>query len=188
MDFVTEHLNNISFKQLNYFSILKDNILNNEILIFLFLILFLILIALGFSNKIIVFNDGLDFYQTLGIVVIPLLSYIYVQIIIQNNGENVIEESNNKANIIYFVSFCISVIFILFTIYTSVTHNGIILGLLVSFLKIIISSLLLVLIFGLINQNKKKRPLYQTVFLFGVLGWITSKLINGEKVRNKKLI
>ena len=79
MDFVTEHLNNISFKQLNYFSILKDNILNNEILIFLFLILFLILIALGFSNKIIVFNDGLDFYQTLGIVVIPLLSYIYVK-------------------------------------------------------------------------------------------------------------
>jgi hypothetical protein len=185
MDFVTENLNKIDFKQLNYFSFLKDNILNNEILIFSLLIIFLILIALGLSNKIIIFNDGLDFYQTLGIVIIPLLSYIYVQLIIQNNSENFIAESNNKANIIYFVSFCISMIFILITIYTSVSHNGIILGLLVSFLKIIISSLLLVLIFSLINQNKKKRPLYQTVFLLGVLGWITSKLINGEKVRKK---
>ena len=59
-------------------------------------------------------------------------------------------------------------------------------------MKVLLCSILLILILGLLfggddKENKRKRPLYQTVFLLGVLGWITSKLINGEKVRKKKV-
>ena len=62
---------------------------------------------------------------------------------------------------------------------------------LVSFLKVLLCSILLILILGLIfgnnKENKTKRPLYQTVFLLGILGWVTSKLINGNAVRKRNL-
>ena len=92
---------------------------------------------------------------------------------------------------IYFLSLIVSLCLIITTIYTSIYHNGIIFGLLISVLKVLLCSILLILILGLIfgdnKENKRKRPLYQTVFLLGVLGWVTSKLINGNAVRKRKL-
>ena len=85
-----------------------------------------------------------------------------------------------------------SICLIISTIFTSIYHNGIIFGLLVSFLKVLLCSILLILIIGLIvgdnKENKRKRPLYQTVFLLGIIGWVTSKLINGNAVRKRNLI
>ena len=192
MDFISGILNDFDFKKLNYVELLNEHVLNNDVLLFLILITFLILLALGFSNRVVIFNDGLDLSQTLGIIIIPILAYFYVEITMPEGADNYLKNLHYQENSnIYFLSLIVSLCLIITTIYTSIYHNGIIFGLLISVLKVLLCSILLILILGLIfgdnKENKRKRPLYQTVFLLGVLGWVTSKLINGNAVRKRKL-
>ena len=192
MDFISDFFNNLDFKKFNYVELLNEHVLNNDVLLFLILITFLILLALGFSNRVIIFNDGLDLFQTLGIIIIPIIAYIYVEMTMPEGADNYLQSLHYQENsTIYFLSLIVSLCLIISTIFTSIYHNGIIFGLLISFLKVLLCSILLILILGLIfgdnKENKRKRPLYQTVFLLGILGWVTSKLINGNAVRKRNL-
>jgi len=192
MDYIINIFNNLDFKKLNYVELLNEHVFNNNLLLFIVLITFLILLALGFSNRVIIFNDGLDLFQTLGIIIIPIIAYIYVEITMPEGADSYLQNLHYQENsTIYFVSLIMSLCLIISTISTSIYHNGIIFGLLISFLKLLLCSILLILILGLIfgdkKENKRKRPLYQTVFLLGVLGWVTSKLINGNAVRKRSL-
>ena len=192
MDYISDIFNDLDFKKFNYVELLNEHVLNNDVLLFLILITFLILLALGFSNRVIIFNDGLDLSQTLGIIIIPIITYFYVEITIPEGADNYLRSLHYEENSrIYILSLIASLCLIISTIYTSIYHNGIIFGLLISVLKVLLCSILLILILGLIfgdnKENKRKRPLYQTVFLLGVLGWVTSKLINGNAVRKRNL-
>ena len=192
MDSINNIFNDLDFKKLNYVELLNEHVLNNDIFLFIALITFLILLALGFSNRVIIFNDGLDLSQTLGIIIIPIIAYFYVELTIPEGADNYLKSLHYKENSnIYFLSLIVSLCLIISTVFSSIYHNGIIFGILISFLKVLLCAILLILILGLIfgdnKENKRKRPLYQTVFLLGVLGWVTSKLINGEKVRKKLL-
>ena len=73
-------LNNIDFLILNF--------LENQTLQFIVLISFLILLGLGFSNTVIIFNDGLDFFQTLGIIIVPVVGYLFVMWTIPSNANS----------------------------------------------------------------------------------------------------
>ena len=192
MDSINNIFNDFDFKKLNYVELLNEHVLNNDIFLFMVLITFLILLALGFSNRVIIFNDGLDLSQTLGIIIIPIIAYFYVELTIPEGADNYLKSLHYKENsIIYFLSLIVSLCLIISTVFSSIYHNGIIFGILISFLKVLLCAILLILILGLIfgdnKENKRKRPLYQTVFLLGILGWITSKLVNGKVVRKRKL-
>ena len=192
MDSINNIFNDFDFKKLNYVELLNEHVLNNDIFLFIVLITFLILLALGFSNRVIIFNDGLDLSQTLGIIIIPIIAYFYVELTIPEGADNYLKSLHYKENsIIYFLSLIVSLCLIISTVFSSIYHNGIIFGILISFLKVLLCAILLILILGLIfgdnKENKRKRPLYQTVFLLGILGWITSKLVNGKVVRKRKL-
>ncbi len=192
MDYIIDIFNDLDFKKFNYIELLNEHILDNNLLLFILLIKFLILLALGFSNRVIIFNDGLDFSQTLGIIIIPIIAFFYVEITMPESADNYLQNLHYQKNSnLYFFSLVMSICLIISTVLTSIYHNGIIFGLLVSFFKVLLCSILLILIIGLIvgdnKENKRKRPLYQTVFLLGILGWITSKLINGNAVRKRNL-
>ena len=88
MDFISDFFNNLDFKKFNYVELLNEHVLNNDVLLFLILITFLILLALGFSNRVVIFNDGLDLSQTLGIIIIPILAYFYVEITMPEGADN----------------------------------------------------------------------------------------------------
>ena len=61
-------------------------------------ITFLILLALGFSNRVIIFNDGLDLSQTLGIIIIPILAYFYVEITIPDGADDYLKNLHYQEN------------------------------------------------------------------------------------------
>ncbi len=167
------------------------NFTDNHIFQFVLLSSFLILLGLGFSNRLIIFNDGLDFFQTTGIIIIPIVGYFFVMFTIQDNvsvyDRNIHFEENYH---IYIISLIIGLFFIFSTIATSIFNNGFFFGITISIFKLIICCLLLISIIGLLakddKQKKRRRPFYQTIFFIFIFGWLTSKLINGEKVRKKR--
>ena len=59
MDYISDIFNDLDFKKFNYVELLNEHVLNNDVLLFLILITFLILLALGFSNRVVIFNEGL---------------------------------------------------------------------------------------------------------------------------------
>ena len=125
MDYISDIFNDLDFKKFNYVELLNEHVLNNDVLLFLILITFLILLALGFSNRVIIFNDGLDLSQTLGIIIIPILAYFYVEITIPEGADDYLKNLHYQENSnVYFLSLIVSLCLIISTIYTSIYHNA----------------------------------------------------------------
>lgn len=162
--------------------------ISDDQLFFLFGVSLFALLACGFSNKVVVYFDKLDLFSSAGIIVIPTLCYMFVVGSLPEGAadfEKTIHYENYR--FVITVTGIASAFLCLTTLVSSIKHNGFMLGPPIWLLKILVASAFLVLVFLLIfggdEENKKRRrPFYQTLFIIGAIGWLMSKLINGEAV------
>ena len=101
------------------------NFLDNYTFQFVVLISFLILLGLGFSNRLIIFNDGLDFFQTIGIIIAPIVGYFFVMFTLPSDVSDYDRNIHFEENYhIYLISLIVGIFFIFSTIGTSIFYNG----------------------------------------------------------------
>lgn len=150
------------------------------------------LLALGLTNRVIVYNDGSDLALNFGIVLIPAVTLLYIDIgAPPEEAGRLARETYYSKNWIQVASLgalICSALCIIGTTWISIRENGILLGAAVTALKIsttFIASLLIVM--WLLSQDKKrKRSLWTNVLFFGIIGWFLSLLVNGDRVRAKR--
>jgi len=74
------------------------------------------------------------------------------------------------------------------TIVISITQNGLVIGLPISIFKILTTVLVLAVIavYFFEKFRTKRRSIFETVVFGGLIGWIVSRLVNGERFRQRQ--
>lgn len=151
-----------------------------------------VLLVLGITGRVVVYNDGGDLALNFGIVLIPVAALLYV------SAGAPPDEAGQMARDAYFAQSWVSVSLIgsligaaacaLGTTWVSIRENGPLLGVPVAALKISTAVLALFLIlFWFASQDKKqKRSLFSNLLFLGALGWFMSLLVNGDRVRARR--
>jgi len=146
-----------------------------------FFVTFFGLLIMGITNRVVIFYDLDDFIISLS----PLGSVIITTGFILYFGEG-----TRAAEISAVVGLIVLLIAIIAIFVSSVRHNGLLTGLIVGSFKLIASLLIVCLTFSLIERfmnpaSRMSRLSY--VLLFGLLGWVLYRMINGEKVMQRRL-
>ena len=152
------------------------------------LVSFVIIFIAGMTNRVVIFNDGWDLFWTVSIFVIPIL-FIFVGSLLQEN------KSITEKELIYVFlgGGILSLLCILKVIFSSIKHNGLILGLFIGFFKILSAVIVAILSIGLIGRifDSENATFFQRMFaliFFGILLFVIGKLINGIEVRERRAI
>ena len=152
------------------------------------LVSFVIIFIAGMTNRVVIFNDGWDLFWTGLIFVIPIL-FIIVGSLLQEN------KSITEKELIYVLlgGGILSLLCILKVIFSSIKHNGLILGLFIGFFKILSAVIVAILSIGLIGRifDSENATFSQRMFaliFFGILLFVIGKLINGIEVRERRAI
>ena len=152
------------------------------------LVSFVIIFIAGMTNRVVIFNDGWDLFWTGSIFVIPIL-FIFVGSLLQEN------KSITEKELIYVLlgGAILSLLCILKVIFSSIKHNGLILGLFIGFFKILSAVIIAILSIGLIGRifDSENATFLQRMFaliFFGILLFVIGKLINGIEVRERRAI
>ena len=153
------------------------------------LISFFIIFIFGITNRVVIFYNGMDLFWTASIFLIPILSIIIGGSLQENNS---FAENESTINI-FLVGFSLSLFCVLKVIFSSIKYNGLILGLFISFFKIISAVIIAILSIGLIGKifNNENATTFQRLFglvLFGILLFVIGKLINGNEVMERRAI
>ena len=151
------------------------------------LVSFVIIFIAGMTNRVVIFNDGWDLLWTALIFIIPIL-FIIVGSLLQEN------KSITEKELIYVLlgGGILSLLCILKVIFSSIKHNGLILGLFIGFFKILSAVIVAILSIGLIGRifDSENATFFQRMFallFFGILLFVIGKLINGIEVRDRRL-
>jgi len=152
------------------------------------LVSFVIIFIAGMTNRVVIFNDGWDLFWTGLIFVIPIL-FIVVGSLLQEN------KSITEKELIYVFlgGGILSFLCILKVIFSSIKHNGLILGLFIGFFKILSAVIVAILSIGLIGRifDSENATFSQRMFallFFGILLFVIGKLINGIEVKERRAI
>lgn len=160
-----------------------------NILVLLALISVGVLLVLGLTGRVVIYNDGDDLALNFGIVLIPLATLVYIALGAPS------EQADQVAREAYYNMSWVRVATIgsligagtcaFGTAWVSIRENGVLLGVPVAALKITTAILALVLIvFWFTSQEKKqKRSLMANLMFLGAMGWFISLLVNGDRVR-----
>lgn len=151
-----------------------------------------VLLILGLTRRVVIYNDGGDLALNFGIVLIPVAALLYVA-----SGAPPDEAGQTARDAYYAQSWVSASMFgsligaaacALGTAWVSIRENGPLLGIPVAALKISTAVLALFLIvFWFASQDKKqKRSLFSTFLFLGALGWFMSLLVNGDRVRARR--
>jgi len=154
----------------------------------------LILVLMGLSNRIVVFYDWDDFFITVS-PIYTLIGTFFV--------EAYFGEGTTGANITTTVGSLLAIAAVIWVFISSVRHNGLIIGLPVAILKIVgslLASIMAIALVGKIFSPDAYNPLSVDRFfssnfaarifyivLFGIFMWILFKMVNGEKVMQRRL-
>lgn len=151
-----------------------------------------ILLGLGMTGRVVIYNDGYDLALNFGIILIPLAAFLYVSMGAppKEAGEaaRISYYAQTWIDIAYIGSIIASAICFLLTTKISIRENGYTLGILIAILKTAIATIVFILLFlWFFSQEKKhKRPILSTILFLGILGGVMTHLINGEKVRARR--
>ena len=149
---------------------------------------FILLLILGMTNRVVVFYNGGDFAWTLFIFLGPVIGGL-VGITLVPEGREFVGEP--AAMISAYVGIGFGALSALVTLFLSIKRNGLILGIIVGVFKIASALLIVLCAFGLLNKifGRDGAPLatrLTSMFLFGILMWMTGKLINGDEVTARR--
>ena len=159
---------------------------------FLALISLGVLLVLGFTNRIVVFNDGVDLGYCLGIVLVPVAAIFYLEAGAPHGEHDQIAKNAYYAStsvaLTVWISVLIALGFAAATTVVSITHNGTLIVLPVALFKILTAVLVLAVItmYFFTGEKSKRRTFYQTVFFLGIVSWLVSCLVNGDRFRQRR--
>lgn len=159
---------------------------------FLVLVAAAVLLALGLTGRVVVYNDGADLALNFGIVLIPLAALLYVEMGAPPDevGQAAARAyySQSWVTLVFALSLAGSLACALGTAWISIRENGLLLGAAVAVLKIAVAVLTLALIaFWFMGQGgKQKRSLAANLLFMGATAWLLSLLVNGDKVRDRR--
>lgn len=152
------------------------------------LVSFVIIFISGISNRVVIFNDGWDLFWTGLIFMTPLLFIIVGSLLLEN-------KSITDKEFIYVLlgGGILTLSCILKIIFSSIKHNGLILGLFIGLFKILSAVIIAILSIGLLGKvfDSENATISQRLFsliLFGILLFVIGKLINGTEVRERRAI
>lgn len=169
-------------------------VLNHQLLILALWALagaFLLLLALGLTNRVVIFYDGWDAFWA----VVPFISVVVSVIIaisVSPDTHHAAHQTDGMLlpKIILAAGGFGALTGGIVTLYNAVKYNrSAVLGLLIGVCKLIISVLLIVLSLNYLFDMNSKRVRGQNLFAFLALGgiaWLWIKLVNGKRVYEKK--
>jgi hypothetical protein len=155
---------------------------------------FLLLLFMGLTNKVIIFYDGKDLVNSLGIIVIPIISYLCLLYFKPENAPedyDILWGSSSSTSVVIvaagYVAYCAMMTYI-----TAIKHNGFILGIVVGTFKVASALLITLFAVGWLNkmfgnQPKSLGTWIVMVLILGLFGWVVKKMVNGEAVMLKRL-
>ena len=169
-------------------------VLNHQLLILALWALagaFLLLLALGLTNRVVIFFDGWDAFWA----IVPLISVVVSVIIVISITPDTAHGAPQAGHrllptLVLAAGGFGALIGGIMTLYHAVKYNrNLPLGLLIGVCKLVISMLLIALSLNyLLNMNDKRtrsRNLF-TLLDLGGIAWLRLKLVNGERVYESK--
>lgn len=167
----------------------------SKLLALLFCSSFLLLLFMGLTNKVVVFNDGQDLFRTLAIVLVPLAGFIVLLYFIPKGAPDDYDIfwSSSTSQAVTVMTIGYTFYFIVLTFISSIKHNGLALGLVVGTFKVISSLVIVAFAAGWLNKvfgGGGMRSIVQWIIMtlvLGLFGWVIKKLVNGDAVRLKKM-
>ncbi|NIX75202.1 hypothetical protein [Microvirga terricola] len=151
----------------------------------------------GSGSRAVVFYDATDLFWTAGIFIFPVATLIIgggaAQFVPKGHSDSLLQTVKDFPLVfaiigIPIVGFFISVIV---TIVSSIRHNGLIIGLIMIVLKLSASFFLLLAALGALYATEgdiQRGKRFLAIVLFGLLGWITIRMINGHRVEERRLM
>ncbi|MHB8425706.1 MAG: hypothetical protein ACYDB9_11255 [Gammaproteobacteria bacterium] len=152
---------------------------------------FLFLLALGLTNRVVIFYDGWDAFWA----IVPLVSVVVSVLIWVSIIPDTTHPAHQTDGMILPVMVLIAgglsaLIGGIVTLYNAVKYNrNVPLGVLIGVCKLVISILLIVLSLGYLLGPNDKRTRGQNLFALialGAIAWLWIKLVNGERVYEKR--
>jgi len=157
------------------------------------MVAFLTLLILGFSKKVVIFFDGTDFFLSLLPFFVPIIGII-LMVILNSKGQAHISkfwDITTTQMVVLIITFIAEIVSVVLTFTNSIKYNrNVAIGILIGFLKFIVSILGFLLILSQVAKIMKEHSTYKQMFIatifIGLFAWILGLLINGEQVYLKK--
>lgn len=145
---------------------------------------FLILLALGMSNRVVVFADGKDFLWTVCIFLIPIIALVIATTLVHDGQEL---SDDLPSLIVISIGGLLGLISCVMTFVLSIKHNGLLVGLVIGIFKVMAAMLAMLCAVGLLGKifnrdRASSSARLLSIAIFGILLWAMTKLINGDNV------
>jgi len=148
---------------------------------------FIALLLAGMTNRVVVFASGGDLMWTLSIFLAPIASFVIAVSLVPEGKEF---EDETVAMVVMGVGGVIAVVGCLKTIFSSIKHNGLVLGIVIAIFKILAAVLAAVCAIGFLGKIFEDNASFASrmigLVFFGLLLWVMRKLINGDEVRARR--
>ena len=111
---------------------------------------FLILLALGMSNRVVVFADGKDFLWTVCIFLIPIIALVIATTLV-HDGQDLSDDLPSL--IVISIGGLLGLISCVMTFVLSIKHNGLLVGLVIGIFKVMAAMLAMLCAVGLLGNS-----------------------------------
>ena len=142
----------------------------------------------GMTNRVVIFADGKDLNWTLSIFVVPAIAFMIAATLVPE-GKELSDEP--AAVVVTIIGGVLALIACVMTFVVSIRHNGLVVGVIIGIFKVAAALLVGVCAIGLLGKIFSKEggsagSKILAVVVFGILLWITQKLINGDEVHARR--
>ncbi len=154
---------------------------------------FLVLFIMGVTNRVVVFSDGQDLFNSISIIISPLVAILLLVFFAPENPPQDYDYiwgsvSSTIVSIVLSGWFLYSV---LMTYIQSIKDNGVLMGLVVGTFKVTSAIIITCFAIGWLNRffdgNHKSLLTYiMMTIVLGVFVWVIKKLVNGEGVASRR--
>lgn len=149
--------------------------------------LFIAVFILASIDRVVFFSDRGDLFTTIGITLIPFIGTLLAAPFFNE----VTEEFSAGAWVIGGITGLATMYCVVKTYLNSIKSNGVGIGIVMGTIKIVTSILLYLFIFGIfgkISDDKSgaAEKALVVALIFGIFAWVLKKLINGQRVQEKR--
>jgi hypothetical protein len=157
------------------------------------LIAFLILLVLGMTNRVVIFQDGADFGWSLMTLITPLATFMILGMMAPENAPPDYDHwAETYGKVVIIVGGLVTLFSVVRMFVYSIASNGLLLGLVIGVFKLVASMISIVFAIGFINKlfddDRKSYGAWALLMLVGAaFVWVLTKLINGDDVEARRL-
>jgi len=155
---------------------------------------FVLMLVMGMTNRVVIFSDGKDLLNSLGIIITPIIAFILLLYFEPENTPvdyDILWGSTSSSGIVIIATLCVAYCIIM-SYAQAIKHNNFFLGAVVGTFKVVSSLIITLCAIGWLNKMFGNQ--YRTIgtwivmtLLLGLFGWVIRKLVNGEAVTLKRL-